>query len=59
MSVPSWAVENLCKVCENSRAGVSRVVTDLLSNSCNRSRFSPGYEGTDNVFYFLTANQHS
>ena len=32
----------------------SRVFTDLLSNSPKRSpRFSPGYEGTENMFYFL------
>ena len=35
-SVPPSPVENLGKVCENSRA-----------------RFSPGYEGTENMFYFL------
>ena len=33
----------------------SRVFTDLLSNSPKRSpRFSPGYEGTENMFYFLS-----
>ena len=32
----------------------SRVFTDLLSNSPKRSpRFSPGYEGTENMFYFF------
>ena len=32
----------------------SRVFTDLLSNSPNRSaRFSPGYEGTENMYHFL------
>ena len=32
----------------------SRVFTDLLSNSPKRSpRFSPSYEGTENMFYFL------
>ena len=32
----------------------SRVFTDLLSNSPKCSpRFSPGYEGTENMFYFL------
>ena len=32
----------------------SRVFTDLLSNSPKRSpRFLPGYEGTENMFYFL------
>ena len=31
-----------------------RVFTDLLSNSPKcLPRFSPGYEGTDNMFYFL------
>ena len=36
-------------------ATTSRVFTDLLSNSLKRSlRFSPGYEGTENVFYFLS-----
>ena len=34
---------------------VSRVFTDLLSNSHKRlSWFSPGYEGTENMFYFLS-----
>ena len=33
---------------------MSRVFTDLLSNSPKRSPlFSPGYEGTENMFYFL------
>ena len=32
----------------------SRVFTDLLPNSPKRSpRFSPGYESTENMFYFL------
>ena len=32
----------------------SRAFTDLLSNSPKRSPwFSPGYEGTENMFYFL------
>ena len=32
----------------------SRVFTDLLSKSPKRSPpFSPGYEGTQNMFYFL------
>ena len=32
----------------------SRVFTDLLTNSPKRSpRFSPGFEGTENMFYFL------
>ena len=32
----------------------SQVFTDLLSNSPKHSpRFSPGYEGTENMFYFL------
>ena len=32
----------------------SRVFTDLLSNSLERlPRFSPGYEGTENMFYFV------
>ena len=32
----------------------SRVFTDLLSNSPKRSpRFSAGYEGTENMFYFF------
>ena len=32
----------------------SQIFTDLLSNSPKRSpRFSPGYEGTENMFYFL------
>ena len=52
--------ENLGKVCENSQASAShrwtasRVFTDLHSNSPKRSpRFSPGYEGRENMFYFL------
>ena len=41
ISTLSKPVENLGKVWENSRAG-------------KRSpRFSPGYEGTENMFYFL------
>ena len=33
----------------------SRVFTDLLSKSPKRSpRFSPGYEGTEKMFYFLS-----
>ena len=33
---------------------LKQVFTDLLSNSVKRSpRFSPGYEGTENMFYFL------
>ena len=36
----------------------SRVFTDLLSNSPKSSaRFSPGYEGTENMFYFLNKTQ--
>ena len=32
----------------------SRVFTDLLLNSPKHlPRFSPGYEGTENMFYFL------
>ena len=32
----------------------SRVFTDLLSNSPRHSpQFSPGYEGLENMFYFL------
>ena len=38
---------------------VSRVFTDLLSNSPKRSpRFSLGYEDTENMFYFLIINQN-
>ena len=34
---------------------ISRVFTDLLSNSPKRSpRLSPGYEGMENMFCFLT-----
>ena len=34
----------------------SRVFTDLLSNSPKRSTpFSPGHEGTENMFYFLSS----
>ena len=51
-SVPSMPGENLCKVSQNSR-----VFTDLLLNSPKRSpRFSPGYDGMENMFYFLTEN---
>ena len=33
------------------------IFTDLLSNSPKHSpRFSPGYEGTENMFYFLIVN---
>ena len=62
-SVPPFPIENLSKVCENSRAGekpstVSRVFTDLLSNSPKHSPwFSPGYECTENMFYFLNQSQ--
>ena len=55
-SVPSQPGENLGKVCEDSRASetASRVFTDQLLNSPKRlPRFSPGYEGTENMFYFL------
>ena len=38
----------------NLGSTASRVFTDLLSNSPKRSpRFLPGYEGTENMFYFL------
>ena len=59
LSVTPLPVENLGKVCENSRAGENPrlhlgVFTDLLLNSPKCSpRFSPGYEGTENMFYFL------
>ena len=34
--------------------GKAPVFTDLFSNSPKRSpRLSPGYEGTENMFYFL------
>ena len=47
-SIPSQPDENLGKVCENSSTA------DLLQNSPKRSpRFSPGYESTENMFYFL------
>ena len=52
--MPPQPVENVGKVCENSRAGENRVFTDLHSNSPKRSpRFSPDYEGTESTFYFL------
>ena len=36
---------------------VFRVFTDMLSNSPKRSpRCSPGFEGTENMFYFLKTN---
>ena len=42
---------------ELKHSTASRVFTDLLLNSPKRShRFSPGYEGTENMFYFL--NDH-
>ena len=32
----------------------------MLSNSPKRSpRFSPGYEGTENMFYFLNVNSYN
>ena len=38
----------------------SWVFTDLLSNSPKRSPwFSPGYEGTENMFYFSNVNDQS
>ena len=38
----------------------SRAFTDLLSNSPKRSpRFSPGYEGTENMFYFLSEKAYT
>ena len=49
-------VTNKAKVWDNSRAGekpstASWIFTDLLSNSPKRSpRFSPGCEGTENLF---------
>ena len=58
-SVPLEPGENLGKVCESSWAGENprlrlEFCTDLLSNSPKRSlRFSSGYEGTANTFYFL------
>ena len=37
---------------------LEQVKTDLLSNSPKRSpRFSPGYEGTENMFYFLNITE--
>ena len=37
----------------------SRVFTDLLSNSPKHSpRLSPGYEGTENMFYFLNTKKY-
>ena len=37
-----------------SLRSASRVFTDLLLNSLKRlPRFSPGYEGTEIMFYFL------
>ena len=39
-------------------SNASRVFTDLLSNSPKSSpRFSPGYEGTENMFYFLISTK--
>ena len=61
--MPPKPVENLGKVCENSGAGENPrlglgVFTDLLWNSPKRSSwFSPGYEGTENMFYFLIVLQ--
>ena len=43
----------------SSRWNVSRVFTDLLLNSPKHSpRFSPGYEGMENMFYFLSKLQY-
>ena len=56
LSVPPWPVENLGKVCENSRAGENlrlRLVFSLICFPKRLPRFSPGYEGMENMFYFL------
>ena len=60
LSVLPWPVENLGKVCENFRADENARLgvgfsADMHSNSPKRPpRFSPGYEGTENMFYFLS-----
>ena len=53
--MPSSPGENLGEVWEfSSRWNASRVFTVLLSNSPKRfTHFSPGYEGTENAFYFF------
>ena len=57
MSVPPQPVENIGKVRQSSQARDStefRVFTDQLSNSPKHLPwFSPGYEGMENIFYFL------
>ena len=56
LSVPSLPGENLGNVCENSRAGENpqlRLVFLLICSRIlpNMPQFSPGYEGTKNMFY--------
>ena len=55
LSKPSKFVRILKQVKPST---VSRVFTDLLSNSPKHlSRFSPGYESTENMFYFINKIQ--
>ena len=58
-SVPSQPVENLGKVCENSRAVKNPRLRLGFSLIC--SRILPNvrldYEGTENMFYFLNEEQ--
>ena len=58
LSVPPCLLKTLAKfvrILEQVKTSTaSRVFTDLLSNSPKHSpRFSPGYEGTENMFYSL------
>ena len=63
--MPLYAGKNRSKFCEISQSGaefstVSRVFTDQLSNSPKRlpqAQFSPGCEGTKNIFYFLNESK--
>ena len=63
LSVPPKPVENPGKVCENSRAGENprlRLGFSRIFSGSNSPKhlplFSPGYEGTENMFYLL--NKH-
>ena len=64
-SVASLPGKNLGEVYENSQAGenldcVSGFHWSALKNSPKRSpKFSPGYEGTENMSYFLAKIQES
>ena len=53
LSVSPQPVENLGKVCENSRAG-ELICSRILPNV--RLGFDQGYEGTENMFYLIQFN---